>query len=129
MTQKSSILDVVSLYDSVLAANEKLQVPAILVGNKADLLEKRVISKRQGEELARRMGCKYFEASAKEPRQVNEVFYGILNAVVEERQMEMRRKEAEKSMEHMSTYGIDRYGRWGRKRSIVKKKLATCTVM
>ena len=46
----------------------------ILVGNKIDLVEKRVVSKEEGEELANHYGIHYLETSAKNNICVEESF-------------------------------------------------------
>lgn len=50
------------------------QVPMILVGNKCDLEEERVVGKEQGQNLARQWNnCAFLETSAKSKINVNEV--------------------------------------------------------
>jgi GTPase SAR1 family protein len=45
----------------------------VLVGNKNDLEDERVVGKQNGEGLARSFGCTFLEASAKLQVNVNEV--------------------------------------------------------
>ena len=45
----------------------------ILVGNKCDLEDERVVGKNQGKELARSWNCEFQETSAKSKLNVNEV--------------------------------------------------------
>jgi Ras-related protein Rap-1A len=49
------------------------QVPMIVVGNKCDLEDERVVGKDQGQNLARMWGCSFLETSAKAKVNVNEV--------------------------------------------------------
>lgn len=50
------------------------QVPMILVGNKCDLEDERVVGKEQGQNLARQWNnCAFLETSAKSKINVNEV--------------------------------------------------------
>ena len=44
----------------------------ILVGNKSDLTENRVITKEQGMELAQSLGIEYFETSVKDDTNLTE---------------------------------------------------------
>lgn len=46
----------------------------ILVGNKVDLTEKRVISTEQGKDFARKYGIEYIETSAKVANNIDELF-------------------------------------------------------
>ena len=50
-----------------------LQVPMILVGNKCDLEDERVVGKDQGQNLARSWNSSFLETSAKSKINVNEV--------------------------------------------------------
>jgi GTPase SAR1 family protein len=45
----------------------------VLVGNKNDLEDERVIGRESGQELARKWKCTFLEASAKDQLNVNEV--------------------------------------------------------
>lgn len=49
------------------------QVPMILVGNKSDLEDERVVGKDQGMSLAKHFNCEFMETSAKKKINVNEV--------------------------------------------------------
>lgn len=70
---------------------EPKEIPMILVGNKVDLVNERQIDTKEGEELAEKFGCKYFEISTKENINVAEClielvrridgYYNINNAV------------------------------------------------
>ena len=54
--------------------NSSKNVLKILIGNKSDLEEKRVISYNQGKEFADTYGLKFIETSAKKNFNVNEAF-------------------------------------------------------
>ncbi|PIO62291.1 Ras family protein, partial [Teladorsagia circumcincta] len=56
-------------------------VPMILVGNKCDLEDERVVGKDQGQNLARQFGSAYLETSAKAKINVNEVFYDLIRQI------------------------------------------------
>ncbi len=55
----------------------------VLVGNKSDLTESRVITKEQGMELAQSLGIEYFEASAKEDINVKQTFETLVDLISE----------------------------------------------
>lgn len=58
-------------------------VVLILVGNKSDMTEKRVISYEQGKELADELGIPFIEASAKTRDNVEETFFSLARRVKE----------------------------------------------
>jgi GTPase SAR1 family protein len=53
----------------------------ILVGNKCDLHDLRVITTTQGEELARQFGCVFLEASAKTRVNIDNIFIHIVKQI------------------------------------------------
>ncbi|CAF1100998.1 unnamed protein product [Didymodactylos carnosus] len=50
-----------------------MNIPLILVGNKTDLVDERVVAKETGQLLAQKWGCTFLETSAKARANVNEV--------------------------------------------------------
>ena len=54
--------------------NSSKQVLKVLIGNKSDLEDKRVVTYNQGKEFADTYGLKYIETSAKKNLNVNEAF-------------------------------------------------------
>ncbi|KAG2382040.1 hypothetical protein C9374_005832 [Naegleria lovaniensis] len=69
-----------SSFEKVQKLREKVQmvqsstVPVILVGNKCDLEHERVVSKSEGEEIAKSVGCPFIETSAKTGLNIEQVF-------------------------------------------------------
>jgi GTPase KRas protein len=57
-----------------------------LVGNKADKLYEREVSKAEGEALARQFGCEFVEVSAKTGQKVEWAFMSILRALRQEQE-------------------------------------------
>lgn len=64
--------DSMSQYET--AANVK-----ILVGNKCDRSEERAVSTAQGEELASKLGCRFYETSAKTSINCEDAFLNVAN--------------------------------------------------
>lgn len=57
-------------------------VPMILVGNKCDLEDERVVGKELGANLARQFNnCAFLESSAKAKVNVNEIFYDLVRQI------------------------------------------------
>ena len=51
----------------------------ILLGTKSDLIAEREVSQKEGEKLAKNNGFHYFETSAKEGTNVDQLFQSIAN--------------------------------------------------
>lgn len=69
-------------------------VVLILVGNKSDMTDKRVISTEQGKQLADELGIPFIEASAKTRDNVEETFFSLARRVKENMHTEDRSQSA-----------------------------------
>lgn len=81
ITAQSTFNDLIDLRDQILRVKDADEVPIILVGNKCDLEDERVVGKDQGQNLARQFGSAYLETSAKAKINVNEVFYDLIRQI------------------------------------------------
>uniref|UniRef100_A0A2K5MMD4 Ras-related protein Rap-1b n=1 Tax=Cercocebus atys TaxID=9531 RepID=A0A2K5MMD4_CERAT len=67
---------------TILRVKDTDDVPMILVGNKCDLEDERVVGKEQGQNLARQWNnCAFLESSAKSKINVNEIFYDLVQQI------------------------------------------------
>lgn len=57
-------------------------VNKMLVANKADVENSRVISTAEGQKLAEALGCRYIETSAKDDANVEESFHTLIRSVL-----------------------------------------------
>ena len=75
--------------------NGNKNVYKLLIGNKSDLNDQRVITKEEGEEFAKINGLEFFETSAKENYQVQDAFIqltkDIIRVVSKEKNPEMNK--------------------------------------
>jgi Ras-related protein Rap-1A/Ras-related protein Rap-1B len=55
----------------------------VLVGNKCDLEDERVINKDQGSQRAKSWGCSFIESSAKAKINVSEIFFSLVRQINE----------------------------------------------
>ncbi|PAV60758.1 hypothetical protein WR25_25425 [Diploscapter pachys] len=81
ITAQSTFNDLLDLRDQILRVKDADEVPMILVGNKCDLEDERVVGKDQGQNLARQFGSAFLETSAKAKINVNEVFYDLVRQI------------------------------------------------
>ena len=58
-----------------------MHVNKILVGNKCDMLDEKVVSTEEGAKLAKEFGVDFYECSAKNDINVEQSFLGIARAV------------------------------------------------
>eukprot|EP01115_Flamella_aegyptia_P010387 TRINITY_DN45_c0_g2_i2.p1 TRINITY_DN45_c0_g2~~TRINITY_DN45_c0_g2_i2.p1 ORF type:complete len:185 (+),score=75.14 TRINITY_DN45_c0_g2_i2:65-619(+) len=78
---QSTFNDLPDLREQILRVKDKDDVPMVLVGNKCDLTDQRVITTEQGEELARKFGCAFLEASAKTRVNVDQIFHDLIRQI------------------------------------------------
>ena len=72
--QKNSFLDVKSWIEQIIENADNDDIVMILCGNKCDNEKERKISKEEGENLAKNYGIPFFECSAKNNININEMF-------------------------------------------------------
>ncbi|KAK6038964.1 Ras family protein [Cooperia oncophora] len=61
--------------------NSDNSIPIVLVGNKADLREERVVPLEMARQRAERWGVPYVETSAKRRENVDKVFYDLMREI------------------------------------------------
>ena len=59
----------------------------ILVGNKCDLVNERKVSYEEGENYAKNLNIKFFEASARDGTNVNELFFYLANEIYQDNKL------------------------------------------
>ena len=72
--QKNSFLDVKSWIEQIIENADNDDIVMILCGNKCDNEKERKISKEEGGNLAKNYGIPFFECSAKNNFNINEIF-------------------------------------------------------
>lgn len=73
ITAQSTFNDLQDLREQILRVKDTDDVPMVLVGNKCDLEEERVVGKDLGKSLASQFNCAFMETSAKAKINVNDV--------------------------------------------------------
>jgi len=74
VTALSTYTDLPELREQILRVKDAESVPLVLVGNKCDLVDQRVITTGQGEELAKKWNCAFMESSARTHLNVDRIF-------------------------------------------------------
>ena len=83
ITSQATFNDLADLYDQVCRVKDDGDVPIVLVGNKCDMEDERVVGRDQGVNLARQWGrhCSFMEVSAKAHINVSEAFYQLVHLI------------------------------------------------
>eukprot|EP00042_Codosiga_hollandica_P034264 m.238912 g.238912 ORF g.238912 m.238912 type:complete len:207 (-) comp54363_c2_seq14:209-829(-) len=81
VTDRKSFDEVESFQKLALRVKDKSKFPMVVVGNKSDLVSERVISTTEASALAEKIGCPYIETSAKEARNIEEVFFEMVRVI------------------------------------------------
>ena len=63
--------------------NSKYEIPILIVGNKSDLYNQRIVSKDEIEQFTKENNLQYTEISAKTGESVEESFYTLTRLMVE----------------------------------------------
>ncbi|KAK7600885.1 hypothetical protein V9T40_008326 [Parthenolecanium corni] len=93
---QSTFNDLQDLREQILRVKDAEDVPMVLVGNKSDLEEERVVGTDQGLSLANEFHCTFIETSAKAKINVSDIFYDIIRQI-NEKNPEQKQKTKKKS--------------------------------
>ncbi|XP_058795205.1 ras-related protein Rap1 [Phymastichus coffea] len=97
ITAQSTFNDLHDLREQILRVKDTDDVPMVLVGNKCDLEDERVVGKEQGNNLARQYNCAFMETSAKAKINVNDIFYDLVRQI-NKKSPEKKTKQKKKSL-------------------------------
>ncbi|XP_053985666.1 ras-related protein Rap1 [Hylaeus anthracinus] len=97
ITAQSTFNDLQDLREQILRVKDTDDVPMVLVGNKCDLEDERVVGKEQGVNLARQFACAFMETSAKAKINVYDVFYDLVRQI-NKKSPEKKIKQKKKSL-------------------------------
>ena len=92
--------------------------PIILIGNKCDL-EKRVISKEEGEKLAEEQGFLFMETSCKEGINIKESVQVLVHDIMEKRKM--KQIEGNNDVEYQISIKLSNKKKKGKRRKCCKQ--------
>ncbi|XP_033634463.1 GTP-binding protein Rit1-like [Asterias rubens] len=81
ITDRRSFLEASEFKKVIERVRNTDEVPVVLVGNKYDLEQRRVVSTEEGQALAREFSCPFFETSAALRHFVDDVFYTLVREI------------------------------------------------
>ncbi|KAI1734800.1 ras-domain-containing protein [Xylaria scruposa] len=109
ITSAASLNEIAGLRDEIIRIKDDENVPIVICGNKADLEEYRAIPRARGFEVSQRWGAPYYETSARNKTNVDEVFIDLC------RQM-LRKEDAGGDMSGRRNDEYDPYSHYRRRK-------------
>ncbi|CAF3994874.1 unnamed protein product [Rotaria magnacalcarata] len=95
IASQATFNDLIDLKDQIMRVKDiGANIPMVLVGNKCDLEDERVVGRHQGESLARSFGCTFLETSAKLETNVNEIFFDLIRQISRQNQRPKQSKQS-----------------------------------
>ncbi|KAL5019284.1 hypothetical protein ScPMuIL_005006 [Solemya velum] len=79
VTSETSFTSCAKWLNRVMSQKPEVHIPGVVVANKTDLDQRRIISPKMGKDFASQNGLEYFECSAKELQNVDAPFYYLAN--------------------------------------------------
>jgi len=122
ITSRASLQELVTLRDEIIRIKDDENIPIVIVGNKADLVDQRQVDRAKAFSISQRWQAPYYEASARTRTNVDEVFVDLC------RQM-LRRDDAQENS-HDSYYDKGEDPSSSRRRRKRKQKQGPrCTIL
>merc|ERR1712013_905679 len=81
ITNRQTLQDIQPMRDQIVRLKGGENVPMILVGNKCDVYDEREVSQDEGQQMADRWHCPFYETSAKTRHNVNETFAEVVRLI------------------------------------------------
>jgi small GTP-binding protein len=81
ITSRQSFEEAKEKYQKLLLNQDKDHVPVVLCGNKCDLESERQVLKTEGHNLAKSWGVSFYECSAMERTNIDEIFFDLTRQV------------------------------------------------
>jgi len=81
VTAHSTFFEIATIHEQLLRVKEVDSVPCVIVGNKCDLVQERVVTAAEGTDLANHFQCPFYETSAKEAINITEIFHVVVRQI------------------------------------------------
>jgi Ras-related protein Rap-1B len=120
ITSLNSFKELTYLRDQILRIKDSESVPLVIVGNKSDLEDDRVVSRDRAFKLSQDWGsAPYYETSARRRANVDEVFRDLCRQMVRK---DIEDDEKRRELEALAEKGGGEPGKW-------KKRMPKCTIL
>lgn len=81
INNRSSFEEISTLQQQILRVKDRDNFPIVIVANMCELENERQVSREEGQELAERWDCVFFETSTKDCIAVEEIFYSLVREI------------------------------------------------
>jgi GTPase KRas protein len=81
ITSRPTFEEIENLHNKILRTKDANQIPCVLVGNKCDLEDQRAVNKDEGAALAKKLGCPFYETSARYRLNNEECFFQLVKEI------------------------------------------------
>ncbi len=81
LTNRTSFEEIIRFHRQILRVKDRDEYPMILVANKADLNDQRVVSSSEAQELGKQLKVEVIEASAKTRMNVDQSFHQLVRTI------------------------------------------------
>lgn len=82
IVSRATFVELEAIYEQLERVRDGAKVPLIVVGNKSDLLDRRMVSVEEGKAMAEKWGGSYMETSAKTCDGLDDVFMGVVKKIL-----------------------------------------------
>ena len=83
ITAPDTFLYTSEIFEQICSVKQTCRIPVVLVGNKCDLTDQRVVTTEEGQALAAKCGptCLFMEASATQKKTVEKIFFDLVRHI------------------------------------------------
>lgn len=95
VTDKTSLQELLALREQVMRIKDSSNIPMVLIGNKCDLMDERVLVPKNGIEISEKWGrVPFYETSAMHKTNVDEAFIDVVRQIMRNETLEQQQKNA-----------------------------------
>lgn len=127
ITSQSSLRELAELREQLVRIKDDDHVPLVLVGNKSDMEDRRMVSRSRAHQVSQSWGGKpYYETSARRRINVDEVFKDVCRQIIRRDTETAGRHHDEDDYSH---YVKDQHRRRRKRRHGKRREGPTCVIL